>query len=114
MCCFLSHLVPYSQDEADVVEKSEEIICREPSQPATLTFEELLDVIRSGLGCKRQEVACGRFDERFLSGHNHPPPMSHPFLPELHAEGEEVMEEDIFSSYLSFPASKLFKYGGIA
>lgn len=34
-------LVPYSQDEADVVEKS---------LPATLTYEELLDVIRSGLG----------------------------------------------------------------
>lgn len=30
--------------------------------------------------------AHGRLDERFLSGHNPPAPVSHPFLPDLHAE----------------------------
>lgn len=36
-------LAPSSQDEADMVEEGDDVVCSEPSQPASPTYKELLD-----------------------------------------------------------------------
>lgn len=71
-------LAPSSQEEADVVKGDED--STEPSQPASPAYGKLLDVmahatVRLDLawgGREKREIARGRPDERFLSGHNSP------------------------------------------
>ncbi|XDV53735.1 hypothetical protein PO909_022166 [Leuciscus waleckii] len=72
-------LAPSSQDEADVVEEGEDIACIEPSQPVSPACEELLEIMACAMA--RLDLTRGRLDEWFLSSHNHPAPMSHPYLP---------------------------------
>ncbi len=42
---------------------------------------------------EKGEIACGRLDERFLSEHNRPAPVSLPFLPDLHSEIERAWDK---------------------
>ncbi|XP_073708624.1 uncharacterized protein [Garra rufa] len=68
----------------------------ESSLPSCPAYEELLEVMdrataRLDLPWKRARKITprGRLDERYLSGHNHPAPVSLPFLPDLHTEIEK-------------------------
>lgn len=83
-------LAPSSQEEVDLVEEVKDNIFTESSQPASPTYGEMLDVMAHTIarldlawGLERMEVTWDRLNERFLSGHNHPSPMSLPILEEL-------------------------------
>ncbi len=84
-----SALLAHGQEWAD--EDEEDI--SEPSQPVCPAYDELLEVMerataRLDLQWRHEKggVARSRLDERFLSGHNLPAPVSLPFLPDLHNE----------------------------
>ncbi len=85
----VSALLTPGQEWAD--EGEEDI--SEPSQSVCPAYEELREVMehatdRLDLQWRHEEggVARSRLDERFLSGHNLPAPVSLPFLPDLHNE----------------------------
>ncbi|ROL46701.1 hypothetical protein DPX16_12594 [Anabarilius grahami] len=69
----------------------------ETSKPPCPAYVELLEVMERASGRLqlpwehvKRGVACGRLDERFLSGHNKAAPVSLPFLPDLHVEIEKA------------------------
>ncbi len=82
-----SALLAHGQEWADEEDISE------PSQPVCPVYDELLEVmeratVRLDLQWRHEKggVARSRLDERFLSRHNLPAPVSLPFLPDLHNE----------------------------
>ncbi len=84
-----SALLAHGQEWAD--EGGKDI--SEPSQPVCPAYVELLEVMEHATARldlqwrhEKEGVAHSRFDERFLSGHNLPAPVSLPFLPDLHRE----------------------------
>ncbi len=91
-----SALLAHGQEWAD--EDEEDI--SEPSQPVCPAYDELLEVMehataRLDLQWRHEKggVARSRLDERFLSGHNLPAPVSLPFLPDLHNEIVKAWEK---------------------
>ncbi len=91
-----SALLAHGQEWAD--EDEEDI--SEPSQPVCPAYDELLDFMehataRLDLQWRHEKggVARSRLDERFLSGHNLPAPVSLPFLPDLHNEIVKAWEK---------------------
>ncbi len=91
-----SALLAHGQEWAD--EDEEDI--SEPSQSVCPAYDELLEVMehataRLDLQWRHEKggVARSRLDERFLSGHNLPAPVSLPFLPDLHNEIVKAWEK---------------------
>lgn len=92
-----SALLASSQGEQVVADEGEEVEMTEPSQPPCPVYIELLEVMECATTRlellwqrEKEETACGRLDERFLSGHNRPAPVSLAFLPDLHIEIEKA------------------------
>ncbi len=84
-----SALLAYAQKEQEMFEGEE--VETEPSHSSCPAYEELLEVIervtaRFDLPGKRTQMVAPRgcLDERYLSGHNPPPQVSLPFLPDLY------------------------------
>ncbi len=91
-----SALLAHGQEWVD--EDEEDI--SEPSKPVCPAYDELLEVMerataRLDLQWRHEKggVARSRLDERFLSGHNLPAPVSLPFLPDLHSEIMKAWEK---------------------
>ncbi len=94
-----SALLASGQSEQDLADEGEDGAF-EPSQPACPTYGELMEVMNRATARldlqwrhEKGEIAHGRLDERFLSEHNRPVPVSLPFLPDLHSEIERVWDK---------------------
>ncbi len=92
-----SALLAHGQEWAD---EDEEENISEPSQPVCPAYGELLEVMEHATARldlpwrhERVGVARSRLDERFLSEHNLPAPVSLPFLPDLHNEIMKAWEK---------------------
>ncbi len=92
-----SALLAHGQEWAD---EDEEENISEPAQPVCPAYCELLEVMerataRLDLQWRHEKggVAHSRLDERFLSEHNLPAPVSLPFLPDLHSEIMKAWEK---------------------
>lgn len=82
-------LLTSSQEELDEAEVGEDVIC-EPSQPARLPFEELLEVMASF--AERLDLAWWRARWEITSD-SCPSCSDFPFLPDLYAEVERSWEK---------------------
>ncbi len=100
-----SALLSSGQSEQDLADEGEDGAF-EPSQPACPAYGELMEVINRATARldlqwrhEKGEIAQGRLDERFLSEHNRPAPVSLPFLPDLHSEIERARDKP-YSAYV--------------
>ncbi|KAL0146535.1 hypothetical protein M9458_058166 [Cirrhinus mrigala] len=89
----LTALLGSTQEEQEMLYEDE----AESSHPSCPAYEELLEKRI------RKVVLRGRLDERCLSDHNLPAPVSLPFLPDLHSEIEKVWKKPFSSCIHSFP-----------
>ncbi|KAL0153483.1 hypothetical protein M9458_051212, partial [Cirrhinus mrigala] len=104
-----SALLGSTQEEQEMLYEDEEAEA-ESSHPSCPAYEELLEVMdcataRLDLPWKRirKVVLRGRLDERCLSDHNLPAPVSLPFFSDLHSEIEKVWKKFFSSCIHSFP-----------
>ncbi len=94
-----SALLASGQSEQDLADEGEDDAF-EPYQPACPAYGVLIEVMicataRLDLQWRHEKgkIARGRLDERFLSEHNHPDPVSLPFLSNLHSEIERALDK---------------------
>ncbi len=94
-----SALLASGQSEQNLADEGEDGAF-EPSQPACPAYGELMEVMNRATARldlqwrhEKGEIARGRLDERFLSQHNRPAPVSLPFLPDLHSEIERAWDK---------------------